>query len=83
MENKLNLKIISPQRVICETLADNAGFPGEQGLFSVYPMHAPLISSLVQGEITYTASGKRQSVRIKSGFVKVLDDNVTACVETD
>jgi F-type H+-transporting ATPase subunit epsilon len=60
----------------------HATFPGESGNFSVYPLHAPIISSLKKGVITYyQTETDKQSVEIQSGFVEVKDNQVTACVE--
>ena len=41
--------------------------------------HAPIVSSLVEGEIVF--GGSEGIVHIKSGFVEVVDNQVIACVE--
>ncbi|MDR3266776.1 MAG: F0F1 ATP synthase subunit epsilon [Tannerella sp.] len=78
----LKLKIISPTETIFDGEIKHAFFPGEIGLFEVLPKHAPLISSLVKGEITYTLkSDEEKKIRISSGFVEVNADIITACIE--
>jgi F-type H+-transporting ATPase subunit epsilon len=43
--------------------------------------HAPLISSLVAGTISFTADEKENAIDILGGFVEVKNNCVTACVE--
>jgi F-type H+-transporting ATPase subunit epsilon len=78
----LKLKIISPAETVFNGEVRHATFPGEIGLFEVLPRHAPLISSLVKGEITcLLLSGEEKKIYISSGFVEVNDDIMTACIE--
>ena len=55
--------------------------PGDMGRFVVLRDHAPLISSLVEGDIVFGGDGQDESVHISSGFVEVVDNHVIACVE--
>jgi F-type H+-transporting ATPase subunit epsilon len=78
----LKLKIISPTETIFDGEIKQAIFPGEVGLFEVLPRHAPLISSLVKGDITYVlTSGEEKKIRIASGFAEVNADIITVCIE--
>jgi F-type H+-transporting ATPase subunit epsilon len=43
--------------------------------------HAPLISSLEQGRITFLSSGVEENVDIQSGFVEIAFNKIIACVE--
>lgn len=54
--------------------------PGIQGQFGVYPDHAPLISSLQEGSITYSVGGTEQSIEVKGGIAEVIQNVVTICV---
>ncbi|MDR3251918.1 MAG: F0F1 ATP synthase subunit epsilon [Tannerella sp.] len=54
----LRIKILSPTGLVYEGNVAHVTFPGEIGSFSVYPSHAPIISSLVTGEIVcFPAAG--------------------------
>lgn len=56
--------------------------PGTEGEFSILPNHAPLISSLQKGEISYEIEkGSPEVVVIESGFVEVKKNIVTICAE--
>jgi len=78
----LEIKILSPSECIYEGKVTHVTFPGELGSFTVFPMHAPLISTLVKGNIVcYPANGDQQIFPVVSGFVEVTADRITACIE--
>ena len=73
----IHLDIITPEgTVVCQDV-DRVELPGSKGRFVVLKDHAPIVSSLVEGVIGYGGD----SVHIRSGFVEVIDNHVTACVE--
>jgi F-type H+-transporting ATPase subunit epsilon len=74
----IKLNIITPEGTIVDQMVDRVELPGSIGRFVVLKDHAPLISSLVEGEIVYGQDGR---VHISSGFVEVADNHVLACVE--
>ena len=43
--------------------------------------HAPLISSLEEGRITFVSSEVEESVDIRSGFVEIAFNKIIVCVE--
>ena len=75
------LNISSPERQITDQMASQVTLPGTAGRFTVLPGHAPIISSLTEGDIEYLEGEKRRSVHIRSDFVEVQGDTVSACVE--
>jgi len=79
--NKLKLNIVSPESTLVDAEVESVTLPGTVGPFQVLWNHAPLISSLEKGEIVYVEGGKTQSLSISSGFVEVLSNTVSACVE--
>ena len=72
----ITLDIISPEKVIISTKTSRVELPGTVSRFVVLKDHAPMISSLAEGEIVYDAGGEE-----KTGFVKIEDNHVMACVE--
>ena len=78
---ELHLVIASPERTIYDGKVDMAVLPGELGEFQVLVNHAPLISSLMAGEVRYTAGKESQSLQIKGGFVEVRDNQISICAE--
>ena len=75
------LIIYSPERTILEKMVCKVSFPGTKGRFMVLKDHAPLISSLEQGRITFVSSGVEENVDIQSGFVEIAFNKIIACVE--
>ena len=51
----ITLTILSPGGTLCSAQVEKVSFPGAKGLFTVYPEHAPLLSSLLPGTIEWTA----------------------------
>ena len=82
MAEGLQMKIVSPTGLLFEGEVQHVAFPGTLGEFAVFPQHAPLISSLTKGEITYVIEeGELKTCAVSSGFVQVQDDKITVCVE--
>ena len=78
----LSLKIVSPERVEFEGEVESVLVPGTIGQFEILVNHAPIISSLEKGTVTYTLSGnKKQSLDVTGGFVEVQKNQVSVCVE--
>lgn len=75
------LVIYSPERVILEKMVCKVSLPGSKGRFMVLKDHAPLISSLDQGRILFTADGVEENVDIMAGFVEIAHNKVTVCAE--
>lgn len=79
---ELQLKIVSPEKMLFQGTVLSVKLPGTEGEFSILPDHAPLISSLHKGEISYEIEkGSPLKVIIESGFVEVKKNIVTVCVE--
>lgn len=79
---ELQLKIVSPEKILFEGKAFSVRLPGTEGEFSILANHAPLISSLTKGEIVYeTGADSPSRVDITGGFVEVNKNVVTVCVE--
>lgn len=76
------LEILSPEQKLFSGEVESVTLPGTLGEFTVLRRHAPLISSLNQGEIKYRLkNGDEQRVAIRNGFVEVLKNHVSVCIE--
>ena len=78
---ELQLRIISAEKTIFNGAVSTVTLPGTLGKFSILPEHAPLVSSLNAGIISYDVNGSVNSVEIKGGFAEVKQNVVTVCVE--
>lgn len=77
----LNLKIISPEKVVFDGMVERIVVPGTSGEFEILPNHAPIISTLERGTIVYHDSQGMHDMAISGGFVEVQKNNVNVCVE--
>lgn len=78
----LFLKIVSPEKVEFEGDVKGVVVPGTQGQFEILINHAPIISSLEKGTVSYeTASGKKRTLDIYAGFVSVMQNQINVCIE--
>lgn len=76
----MTLKIISAEKILFEGEASSVTLPGENGLFTVLPRHASLVSTLTAGTIRYKLDGTEHDVAVAGGIVDVDRDVVSVCV---
>jgi F-type H+-transporting ATPase subunit epsilon len=77
----MTLKIISTTEVLFEGTTDSVTLPGELGRFTVLNNHASLISTLVEGDITYhTSESTVETFHVKGGMVDVDRNTVSVCI---
>ena len=77
----IHLTIVTPQRKIVDRSVEEVILPGSEGFFGVLPGHAPLLSALKVGEITYREGNEGGHVAVAWGFVEVLPDKVSVLAD--
>ncbi len=84
MPDTFQLEIVTPEKKVVDAAATEAQIPGKNGYLGVLPGHAPLITELAVGEVTFRtgASGEEQRLAVAWGFAEVLPDKVTILAET-
>jgi len=83
MADTFQLEIVTPEKQVVKDVAtEEAQIPGLNGYLGILPGHAPLISELKAGELSYKASGTTHKLAVAWGFVEVLPDKVTILAET-
>ena len=80
--NTIQLEIVTPERLVVNEPAEYIEIPGKTGYLGVLPGHAPLITELAVGEISYTNAGKTKRLAVAWGFAEVLQNKVTILAET-
>ncbi len=73
----LKLKIVSPEKIEFDREVTQIIVPGSQGQFEILTNHAPIISTLQKGVVTYDGN----ELEILGGFVSVQQNVVSLCVE--
>ncbi len=79
---ELRLDIVSPEKQLFQGEVERVTLPGTRGSFSILPHHAPIVSSLGAGTLSYVVKGEEQTLDIQGGFVEMSDNEVSVCVET-
>jgi len=80
--DSFQLVVVTPERQLLSEAVREAQLPGADGYLGILPGHAPLISELGIGELTYkTTSGQSGLLAIIRGFVEVLPDRVSVLAE--
>ncbi len=82
MSDTFKLEIVTPEKRVIDTAAEEVQIPGKNGYLGVLPGHAPLITELSVGEITYRENSTEQRLAVAWGFAEVLPDKVTILAET-
>lgn len=82
MADTFQLEIVTPERMVVRDSAEEAQIPATTGYIGVLPGHAPLITELGAGEISYRSGGQVHRFATAWGFAEVLPDKVTVLAET-
>jgi F-type H+-transporting ATPase subunit epsilon len=82
MADTFQLEIITPEKKVVETAAEEVQIPGKNGYLGILPGHAPLITELGVGEVTFRQNATEQHLAVAWGFAEVLPDKVTILAET-
>ncbi len=73
----LNLEIVTPEKKVLSEAVDSVSVPTMTGEVGILTNHAPLISSLKPGILSYTKGGATEKMVISGGFIEVSADNVS------
>ena len=81
MAETIQLEIVTPERLVVSEPAEYIEIPGETGYLGILPGHAPLISEVAPGELTYRNGNQTKRLAVAWGFVEVLQTRVTILAE--
>jgi F-type H+-transporting ATPase subunit epsilon len=77
MADTIELEVVTPERQLVKESVTEAQVPAKEGYIGVLPGHAPLLSLLGSGTLSYTPqTGPRKVLAIHRGFVEVLPDHI-------
>lgn len=78
----MHLEIITPDKKVYTGEVKAVKLPGSEGSFGVLKNHAPLISTLGNGEIKVTEENQQvHTFNVEGGVVEVLNNNITVLAE--
>jgi F-type H+-transporting ATPase subunit epsilon len=67
----IKLEIVTPERRVLDTTVDLVTIPTSSGEVGILPNHAPLISGLKSGVLSYSIGAATEKMVISGGFVEV------------
>jgi F-type H+-transporting ATPase subunit epsilon len=74
--DRLTLEVATPMRLAVSEQVDEVVAPGVEGYFGVLPGHAPFLTTLGIGELTYRVGGEQHHLALVGGFAEVRNDKV-------
>jgi len=82
MAEKLVVDLVTPYRKVLSVEVDEITATGALGEFGVLPGHAPFLTSLKIGELSYKKDGALHHMALNWGYFEVENDKVTVLVQT-
>ena len=72
MPDTFELEIATPERLLIKENVTEAQIPAKEGYIGVLPGHAPLLSEMGTGPLTYVVNGQKRTLIVSGGFLEVL-----------
>jgi F-type H+-transporting ATPase subunit epsilon len=82
MAEKIKLEVVTPKGPVLNEEVDIVTSPGSDGEFGVLANHAPLLSTIKVGTITYKQDSKEEQLMVSGGFCEVSNNKITFLVES-
>ncbi len=80
--SSINLKIVTPEKLLLETEVSQVTLPVTFGEVTILPEHVPYIGSLVSGEVRFLeGTGEEVQLALSSGFVEFHDNILTVLAD--
>ncbi len=78
----LNLEIVTPEKKVFSDMVEAVTVPTISGEVGILTDHAPLISALKPGILSYTRGGLTERMMIAGGFLEVSENKVSVLADT-
>jgi F-type H+-transporting ATPase subunit epsilon len=78
---KLILEVVTPERSVVREEVDFIELPGRDGYLGILPGHAPLLTELGSGVLTFRKGEEKRFASAVGGFAEVLGDRVIVLAE--
>lgn len=82
MPDHIEVRIITPERIVLSKKADSVTLPAENGEMQVMPGHAALFATIIPGQITVQDGEKTSIFASGTGFLEVHNDIVKVLVDS-
>ena len=81
MAATLKLEIVTPEAKIYSEDVDMVTLPGMEGEMGIFPMHVPLMTQVVAGELIARKGGRDHFLAIGEGFVEITGERVAVMTD--
>jgi len=82
MSEKLILSIVTPEKLLVSEEVDQVNVPGSEGDLGILYDHAPILTNLRSGQLSYEKEGETIALVVSGGYLEVTDNRVTILAET-
>jgi len=77
----IELEVVTPARHVLTETVQSLEMPGKDGYLGILPGHAPLITELGVGILTYQTGAETHFLTVMQGYAEVLPDRVIVLAE--
>lgn len=77
MAEKIQLRLVTPSRLLLDEEVDEVTAPGVLGEFGVLPNHIAFLATLEIGEMSYKQGNQSVHLALSGGYAEVLDNVMT------
>ena len=81
LPENIELEVVTPERHVLQETVKSVEIPGKEGYLGVLPGHAPLITELGIGILTYRNDSETRYLTVIDGYAEVLPDRVIVLAE--
>jgi len=81
MHKTIELKIVTPDRVLLKETVEGVSIPTVEGEITILPEHLPIIAAMKPGELRIKKDGKEQFFSVTRGVVEVDGKLITVLVD--
>lgn len=82
MADTFQLEVVTPERLLVDEQVTEAQLPGKNGYMGVLAGHAPLLSALGAGLLSYDGGNGAHTIVIAGGFVEISDNHVRVLADS-
>lgn len=81
LPEKIELEVVTPERHVLDEMVESIEMPGKDGYLGILPGHAPLLTELGIGILTYHKGAEIRRLTVVNGYAEVLPDRVIVLAE--
>lgn len=80
-DSTFKLSVVSPERLVLSEEVEEAQVPGKNGYLGILPGHAPMMTELDIGELSFRQGDRTGYLAVTWGYCEVLSDQVIVLAE--